>query len=137
MRRRLYWSVIMSFGIDSSISFVMDGNKLVDVIRHDDNADKKPLDTVEEEVYRIFHAYDTLKKSRDKLVEVMHRIDNWAKAYPLKVFPELTQDNWKQAAEVLKANGLSLDRLSASNMRHVLDEIKEDVKQAIAEAEKK
>jgi enolase len=82
------------------------------------------------------YKYDALKQSHDRLLEVMHRIDNWAKAYPLKVFPEPTQDNWKQAAEVLKANGLSLDRISASNMRHVLDGIKEDVEQAIVESEK-
>ena len=77
-----------------------------------------------------------LKASHDKLVEAIQGIDNWAEAYPLEVFPELTKDNWKQAAEVLKANGLSIDRISASNMRHVLNGIKDTVKKALKEAEK-
>ena len=73
--------------------------------------------------------YDTFKAT-------LREIDDWANAYPVEVFPEPTKDNWKQAAEVLKANALSLDRISASNMRHVLSGIKKKVSKAIAEAEK-
>ena len=62
----------------------------------------------------------------------LERIQTWAKAYPLEVFPKPTKDNFKQAAEVLKANGLSLDRISADNMRHVLDGIKDIVEEALS-----
>jgi hypothetical protein len=46
---------------------------------------------------------------------------NWCEAYPLDIFPE---PDFKKAAKVLKENGMTLDAISASNMRHVLDGIK-------------
>lgn len=51
----------------------------------------------------------------------LEKIKTWAEAYPLDVFPE---PDFKKAAEVLKQNGMTLDAISASNMRHVLDGIK-------------
>ena len=56
------------------------------------------------------------------------RIDTWAKAYPLKVF---LKPDFKKVAEVLKAAGLSLDAVSASNMRHVISGVKDIVDQAL------
>lgn len=56
------------------------------------------------------------------------RIDNWAKAYPLKVFPE---PDFKEVAQVLKDAGISLDAVSASNMRHVITGIRDIVEQAL------
>lgn len=58
----------------------------------------------------------------------LEKIDNWAKTYPLKAFPE---PDFKKVAEVLKAAGLSLDAVSASNMRHVVVGIKAIVEQAL------
>ena len=43
----------MSFGKDSSVIFVMDGDKLIDVVRADVTADKQTPDAVELEVIRI------------------------------------------------------------------------------------
>jgi len=63
-----------------------------------------------------------------ELEAALERIDNWAKAYPLKVFPE---PDFKKVAEVLKAAGLSLDAVSASNMRHVITGVKDIVEQAL------
>ena len=56
------------------------------------------------------------------------RIDTWAKAYPLDIFPK---PDLKRAAEVLKASGMTLDSISADNMRHVLDGIKDIVSETL------
>ena len=71
-----------------------------------------------------------VSEENTRLREALERIDNWAKAYPLKVFPE---PDLKKVAEVLKAAGLSLDAVSASNMRHVINQVKDITKQALKE----
>ena len=65
--------------------------------------------------------YDKLKKHIESQEDVLHEINSWCSAYPLKIFPE---PDFKKAHEVLKANGMTIDAISASNMRHVLDGIK-------------
>jgi hypothetical protein len=52
-----------------------------------------------------------------KYKESMDKIIQWSKAYPLSVFPE---PDFKKAAQILKDSGMTLDAISASNMRHVL-----------------
>jgi hypothetical protein len=52
------------------------------------------------------------------LAEALHRIAQWAEAYPLDIFPE---PDLKRAAELLQAGGITLDSVSAHCMRHVLD----------------
>jgi len=49
--------------------------------------------------------------------DVLRKIKDWCRAYPLEVFPE---PDLKKAAKVLKEAGMTLDSISASNMRHVL-----------------
>lgn len=49
--------------------------------------------------------------------EALERIVQWADAYPLKVFAE---PDFKRAHELLQAGGMTLDAISASNMRHVI-----------------
>jgi hypothetical protein len=58
-----------------------------------------------------------LEDSRDK----MHQIKIWIDAYPLTVFPE---PDFKKAHKILKQHDMTLDAVSASNMRHVLKGIK-------------
>lgn len=53
----------------------------------------------------------------ERYEEAIQQIDNWAKAYPLDVFPE---PDFKRVREVLEAAGVTLDSVSASNMRHVI-----------------
>lgn len=53
--------------------------------------------------------------------EKMHKIKQWVEAYPLDIFPE---PDLKKAAKVLKDNSMTLDAISASNMRHVLSGVK-------------
>jgi len=67
------------------------------------------------------------------LEEGLERIKNWAEAYPVKAFPE---PDFKKVAEVLKSAGISLDCVSASNMRHVVNRVKEICEQALKETEK-
>lgn len=49
--------------------------------------------------------------------DALQRIIQWADAYPVDIFPE---PDMKKAAAILEANGMSLDSISASNMRHVI-----------------
>lgn len=57
----------------------------------------------------------------ERLEDKLQKIKNWCEAYPLDIFPE---PDFKKAAKVLKENGMTLDAISASNMRHVLNGIK-------------
>jgi hypothetical protein len=52
----------------------------------------------------------------ETLEEALTKIEQWAAAYPIGVFPE---PDWPKVAETLLAAGLSLDQVSASCMRHV------------------
>jgi len=53
----------------------------------------------------------------ERYEDALQQIDNWAKAYPLDVFPE---PDFKRVREALEAAGITLDSVSASNMRHVI-----------------
>lgn len=57
------------------------------------------------------------EEERDSATDALARIKQWCEAYPLDIFPE---PDLKRAAEVLRAAGMTLGSISASNMRHVL-----------------
>jgi hypothetical protein len=59
----------------------------------------------------------------DRLEEALHRVASWAEAYPLSVFPEPSKGYYSHAREVLEENGMSLDRIAAASMRHVVTQI--------------
>jgi hypothetical protein len=67
-----------------------------------------------------------------ELEGALEDILTWANAYPLSVFPE---PDFRKAYHVLREHGMSLDAISASNMRHVLKGVKGIVEQAIKEGE--
>ena len=69
-----------------------------------------------------------LEKTRAALEE----LQTWANAYPVKTF---SKPDLGKAAKVLKEAGMTLDAISANNMRHVLDGIKDIVEQALKESE--
>ncbi len=72
---------------------------------------------------KIFPVEAKLEKAENELdsYETKHdKIVNWTKAYPLSVFPEPDMD---KVHKVLKENGMTLDAVAASNMRHVLSGI--------------
>lgn len=68
----------------------------------------------------------------DTIMDAFHRVRVWIDAYPLSVFPE---PDFKRAREVLKANGMTIDAISASNMRHVLTGIRSIIDSAISAGE--
>ena len=70
------------------------------------------------------HLFEKMQNEIDRLTaeneakdDVLRKIKDWCRAYPLEVFPE---PDLKKAAKVLKEAGMTLDSISASNMRHVL-----------------
>lgn len=64
----------------------------------------------------------------DKLEDALQKIKNWADAYPLDIFPE---PDFKKAHKILTAEGMTLDAISASAMRHVITGVKEIVENAL------
>ena len=74
-------------------------------------------------------AYDQtladVERRNEQLEEALHRIRSWCDAYPIEVFPE---PDLVRSREVLEAAGLSLDRISAHAMRHVVTKIAEQLR---------
>jgi hypothetical protein len=60
---------------------------------------------------------NSIKRNMEEIEKKLEKIKAWCEAYPYDIFPE---PDFKKAHEVLKENGVSLDAISASNMRHVL-----------------
>ena len=65
---------------------------------------------------------------REHYDDLFHKIKDWCEAYPISVFPE---PDFKKAHEVLKANGMTLDAISASNMKHVITQVQKMIDSAI------
>jgi hypothetical protein len=53
----------------------------------------------------------------ERLEDALQQIAHWADAYPLDVFPI---PDWQRAREVLEANGMTLDAISAGCMRLII-----------------
>ena len=64
----------------------------------------------------------------ERYEEALQQIDTWAKAYPLDAFPE---PDFKRVREVLEAAGITIDQVSASNMRHVITGVARIVEKAL------
>lgn len=69
--------------------------------------------------------------SEQVLEDALQQIEAWSRAYPLKVFPE---PDFEKAAKVLKDAGMTLDAISASNMRHVVTEVGNIARTALSKA---
>ena len=61
--------------------------------------------------------YEEMWKEIETLRDKLHEIKHWCAAYPLDIFPE---PDFKKARELLEAGGMTIDAISASNMRHVV-----------------
>jgi hypothetical protein len=66
----------------------------------------------------------------EQLEAALYRIKQWADAYPLEVFPE---PDMVQAAIALKTFGITLDAVSASAMRHVVQGVGRIARLALAD----
>ncbi len=64
----------------------------------------------------------------ESLTDALERVVQWSEAYPLKVFPE---PDWEEVKRWLGPSLLS--RISASNMRHVVEGVGKIAKQALAD----
>ena len=69
----------------------------------------------------------------DELEEALWRIAQWADAYPSDIFHVPTPAELKKAHEVLKANGITIDALSAYSMRHALRGVGDIAKGALGD----
>lgn len=67
----------------------------------------------------------------ERMEDALQKILQWCDAYPLDIFPE---PDLKRAHEVLTANGMTLDSISAHVSRHVLRGIEGLARAAIAKA---
>jgi hypothetical protein len=69
----------------------------------------------------------------DRYEEALQHIVSWSEAYPLAVFPE---PDFKRAAALLKAGGITLDAVAASCMRHVVEGVGKIAREALAEEDR-
>ena len=70
----------------------------------------------------------TAAKEREHYDDLFAHIKGWCEAYPISAFPE---PDFKKAHEVLKANGMTLDAISASNMKNVITQVQKMIDAAI------
>ena len=75
--------------------------------------------------------HDKLKAENERYEEALKRLEDWAKAYPVKIFHEPTKEEWHNIHFVLKDAGYSLDAVSASNMRHVITGVQDILDEAL------
>lgn len=75
---------------------------------------------------------------RDKVLEdalravyALREITQWCDAYPVDVFPELSDEDYARAHTALVGVGLSSDRLHAAWARHLLTGITKLAKDAL------
>ena len=66
----------------------------------------------------------------DELTEALRKIVSWSEAYPLDIFPE---PDFKKAHEVLNANGMTIDAISASAARHTVEGVGKIARAALGE----
>jgi hypothetical protein len=79
------------------------------------------------EFSKLKAANDLLVLKVERYEDALQELADWAKAYPLDIFPE---PDLKRAHELLQAGGMTIDAVSASAMRHLLVRVQEIVKMA-------
>jgi hypothetical protein len=77
---------------------------------------------------RKIAALMTDKDRIEQLEDALRRIYDWSRAYPVPVFPE---PDWNKARVLLEAGGMTLDSISASNMRLVIKGVGEIAEKAL------
>jgi hypothetical protein len=71
-------------------------------------------------IRRILDRLDAAEKANERQEDALTRLQEWARAYQLECFPE---PDFKKAHQLLLAGGMTLDAISASNMRHVITQV--------------
>lgn len=93
------------------------------------DATVKEIERQELRIAELSQQLEDAKKDVERKEHTLEQLRQWSLAYPLSVFPE---PDLKKAHEVLTANGMTLDAISAYNMRHVITKVIEIVDSAIA-----
>lgn len=73
---------------------------------------------------------EEIEKRAEKMEAALEAISAWGDAYPLNVFPE---PDFKRVRDLLEAGGISLDAVSASNMRHVVEGVAKIASEGLGE----
>ena len=68
------------------------------------------------EIARLTRELADRDRQAEKLSSLFEQIVGWCRAYPLEVFPE---PDFAKAREALAVANITIDAVSASNMRHV------------------
>lgn len=89
-------------------------------------------DILDEGLPRIAAMERAIETMESKLQEIV----SWAEAYPVDIFPEMKQVDWQKTRALLEAGGYTLDRVSASNMRHVVTEVGQIARDGLAALQK-
>lgn len=84
------------------------------------------------ELTRLRARADKAEDRAERFKNALQELQQWVNAYPLDIYPE---PNFRLAAKVLTDAGLSLDAISASNMRHVLTRVEEITRAVLNENE--
>jgi hypothetical protein len=58
----------------------------------------------------------------ERLEDAIHKINQWTEAYPPQA--ALPEPDFKRAADVLEAAGMTVDALSASNVHYIVTKLK-------------
>jgi hypothetical protein len=90
--------------------------QLVGEIRH-----HRRLDRVDTALARqLGQSIEANARLHEHLAHIRREIEQWAKAYPLPAFPE---PDMRKAERFLREGGITLDAVTASNIRHVLKRV--------------
>ena len=74
------------------------------------------------------HSDERYRELVEEITDELQKMLDWCNAYPIEVFPE---PDFKKAAQVLKDAGMTIDSISASNMRHVLKGLRGHIEAAL------
>jgi hypothetical protein len=94
------------------------------------SCDPRFMNAISVDLWNTRPIEDELQAEIERLEDALHRIEQWSRAYPLKVFPE---PDFERVHELLKAGGISIDSVSASNMRHVVEGVGKIARDALKE----
>ena len=86
-----------------------------------------------DELTRLRAENERLRARLERIADRLHPIITWGEAYPERAFRELSDAEFKQVRIRLAPTGISLDRVSASNMRHVAIRCAEIARAALQE----
>ena len=78
----------------------------------------KKIDLRGDNITKLLAERDAMRNKLDEWDEWSIRFKEWGNAYPLDIFPEV--EDWAAVREALQKDGLTIGRVSASCMRHVI-----------------